>query len=59
MVREEVVGGNGRFPWLAGLSPAREAVVALRQVGVLDEVIEMAEGLVVYPAGSEAEDSVG
>ena len=30
VVREEVVGGNGRFPWLFGLSPARVTM------GVLD-----------------------
>ena len=55
VVREETVGGNGRFPWLIGLSPARETMAALRQVGVLDEVIETTERLVVYPAGLEAE----
>ena len=40
--------------WLFGLSPARETMAALRQVGVLDEVIETKEGLVVYPTGLEA-----
>jgi hypothetical protein len=48
------VGGNGRFPWLVGLSPARETMEALRQVGVLDEVVETTEWLVVYPAGLKA-----
>ena len=58
VVREEAlsVGGNGLFPWLVGLSPARETMAALRQVGVLDEVVETTEGLVVYPAGLEAQD---
>jgi hypothetical protein len=42
-------------PWLTGLSPARETMAALRQVGVLAEVIETKEGLVVWPAGLEAE----
>jgi hypothetical protein len=42
--------------WLFGLSPARETMAALRQVGVLDEVIETKEGLVVWPAGLDAED---
>jgi hypothetical protein len=42
-------------PWLAGLSPARETMAALRQVGLLGEVIETKEGLVVWPAGLEAE----
>jgi hypothetical protein len=46
---------NGRFPLLAGLFPARETKAALRQAWVLDEVIETKEGLVVYPAGLEAE----
>ena len=31
-------------------------MAALRQVGVLDEVIEMKEGLVVWPAGMDVED---
>ena len=56
VLREESIPGNGRFPWLAGLSPARETMAALRQVGVLDEVIETKEGLVVYPAGLDAEN---
>jgi hypothetical protein len=30
---------------LVGLSPAQETIAALRQVGVLDEVVETAEGL--------------
>jgi hypothetical protein len=46
---------QGWRPWLFGLSPARETMAALRQVGVLDEVIETKEGLVVYPAGLDAE----
>jgi hypothetical protein len=48
-------GGYGRFPWLIGLFPARETMAALRQVGVLDEVNETTEGLVVYPAGLVAD----
>jgi hypothetical protein len=46
---------QGWRPWLTGLSPARETMVALRQVGVLAEVIETKEGLVVWPAGLDAE----
>jgi hypothetical protein len=46
---------QGWRSWLFGLSPGREMKAALRQVGVLGEVIETAEGLVVYPAGLEAE----
>jgi hypothetical protein len=46
---------QGWRPWLTGLSPARETMAALRQVGVLDEVVETTEGLVIYPAGLEAE----
>jgi len=55
VVREEVVGGNDRFPWLFGLSPARETMAALRLVGLLGEVIETKEGLVVWPAGMDAQ----
>jgi hypothetical protein len=44
------------FP-LVGLSTARETVAVLRAVGVLDEVVETKEGLVVYPAGLEAESA--
>ena len=36
--------------------PRRETMAVLWQVGVLDEVIETKEGLVVYPAGLEAEN---
>ncbi len=42
-------------PWLFGLSPAWETMAALRQVGVLAELIETKEGLVVWPAGLDAE----
>jgi hypothetical protein len=59
VVCEEMVGGNGRFPWLVGLSPVREMMTPLRQVGLLDEVIETKEGLVEWSAGLGAEDSVG
>jgi hypothetical protein len=45
--------------WLEGVSPAREMMTALRQVGLLDEVIETKEGLVEWPARLGAEDSVG
>jgi hypothetical protein len=45
VVREETVGGNCRFPWLAGLFPVRETKAALQQVGVLDEVIEPMEAV--------------
>jgi hypothetical protein len=43
--------------WLFGLSPARETMAALRQVGVLDEVIETKDGLVVYLARLGAEEA--
>jgi hypothetical protein len=46
---------QGWRPWLFGLSPARETMAALRNVGVLDEVVETTEGLVVYPVGLDAE----
>ena len=46
---------QGWRPWLTGLSPARETMAALRPVGLLAEVLETKEGLVVYPAGLEAE----
>jgi hypothetical protein len=52
---EEALPQLGWRPWLTGLSPARETMAALRQVGVLDELVETKEGLVVYPAGLEAE----
>jgi hypothetical protein len=42
---------QGWRPWLFGLSPARETMAVL-QVGVLDEVVETKEGLVVWPAGT-------
>ncbi len=46
---------QGWRPWLFGLSSARETMAALRQMGVLDEVVETKEGLVVWPAGLDAE----
>ena len=52
---EEALPQLGWRPWLTGLSPARETMAALRQVGVLDELVETKAGLVVYPAGLEAE----
>ena len=42
---------------MTGLSPARETKAALRQVGVLDEMIEPTVGRVVYPAGLEAKSA--
>jgi hypothetical protein len=57
LLREEALGGNGRLPCLAGPSPARETMAALRQAGVLDEVIETTMGRVAYPAGLEAKSA--
>ena len=54
---EEALPQLGWRPWLTGLSPARETMAALRQVGVLDELVETKAGLVVYPAGLEAESA--
>jgi hypothetical protein len=36
-------------PWLTGVSPAQATMAALRGAGLLDEVIQTKEGLVVYP----------
>jgi hypothetical protein len=52
---EDNLPQQGWRPWLFGLSPARQTMAALRQVGVLDEVVETKEGLVVWPAGLDAE----
>jgi hypothetical protein len=43
-------------PWQAGVSPAGEMMAALREVGVLDEIVETRAGLVVYPAGMTVEE---
>jgi hypothetical protein len=54
VLREEAlsVGGNGRFSWLAGPSPAWETMAAL------DEVVETTEGLVIYPDRLDAEEQL-
>jgi hypothetical protein len=48
---------NSQQPGPADLSLARETMAGLRQTGVLDEVVEKMEGLVVYPAGLGAESA--
>jgi hypothetical protein len=40
--------------WQAGLSPAQVAMAALRDAGLLDEVVQTRGGLVVYPAKLDA-----
>jgi hypothetical protein len=37
-------------PWLTGVSSAQVMMAALREAGLLDEIIETKEGIVVYPA---------
>jgi hypothetical protein len=44
------------YPWQEGVSPAQATMAALREVGMLDEVIQAKEGLVVYPAAMKAEE---
>jgi hypothetical protein len=44
------------FPWQEEVSPARATMVALSEVGMLDEVMQTKEGLVVYPARMSTED---
>jgi hypothetical protein len=46
----------GQAPWLLDVSPAHEAMRALRAAGLLDEIVTTKEGLVVYPAGLTAVD---
>jgi hypothetical protein len=38
------------FPWQEGVSPAQATMAALREAGLLDEMIQTREGLIVYPA---------
>jgi hypothetical protein len=40
--------------WQASLSPSRVTMVALREAGLLDEVAQTEEGLIVYPAKLDA-----
>jgi hypothetical protein len=42
-------------PWLAGVSSARATMAALREAGLLAEVIHPKEGLVIYPGDTSAE----
>jgi hypothetical protein len=42
--------------WLAGVSPARATMAALREAELLDEVIQTKAGLVIYPGGMSAEE---
>jgi hypothetical protein len=43
-------------PWLTGVSPAQVTMAALREVGMLDEVIQTKEGLVIYPGEMSTEE---
>jgi hypothetical protein len=44
------------FPWQEGVSPAQATTAALREVGMLDEVIQTKEGLVIYPGEMSTEE---
>jgi hypothetical protein len=44
------------FPWQEDVTPAQTTMAALREVGMLDEVIQAKEALVVYPAAMKAEE---
>jgi hypothetical protein len=41
--------------WQTSLSSAQATMAALRDAGLLDEIMPTKEGLVVYPAGMRAE----
>jgi hypothetical protein len=42
--------------WLAGVSPARATMAAMREAGLLDEVFQTKEGLVIYPGRMSPEE---
>jgi hypothetical protein len=56
-------GGSDTAVWLAGgdeagqESVAHQTIVVLRELGLLDEIIETKEGLVVYPARLDKEEA--
>jgi hypothetical protein len=45
------------FPWQVGLSPTKTTIAALREAGLLDEVLQTREGLVAYPSKLDAAES--
>jgi len=51
-------GGDSPLPGIGDASLAHHTIVALREIGLLDDVIETREGLLVYPTDCYAQEFV-
>lgn len=49
-----MIEDEGAFPWLRDLSPGQITIQGLRELGLLDDIIQTKEGLVVYPTALDS-----